>query len=158
MRLTLYDAIIARLSQIIIKDGQPYYPVAPEPTEGDTAPEQAILCFDLWNENVANLTKQRTFRTPGVFIEFLPVQWRQLGCRVRQAEASFRLHVVTATLATSNSDYTDLAHYRFHLIRAMEGALAGMTGTDKNRGHLFQPLHPRGVVDRPQPRAGLRGY
>lgn len=160
MRLTLYDAIISRLSQIIIKDGQPCYPAATKPTEGGTAPEmscqraqnrlqvmpsaadiahseKAILCFDLWNENIANLTKQRTFRTPGVFIEFLPVQWRQLGCRVRQAETSFRLHVITVTLATSNSDYTDEAHYRFRLIRAMEEALAGMTGVDKKRGISF---------------------
>lgn len=148
MRLTLYNAIIARLSRIIVKDGLPYYSAVNEPTGGDSAPDKAILSYNLWNENIDTLTKQRAFLPPAVFIEFLPVQWRQLGNRVQQAEAVFRLHIITATLATSNSAYADEANYRFILIRSIEEALVGMTGINADLAISFNHCtHTESVTD-----------
>lgn len=137
MRLKIYNAIIARLRRIIVKDGLPYFPVRQEATEGQETPDPAIFTFDLWNENLATLNKQRPIRTPAVFIEFLPITWQQLGNRAKRADVQVRLHIVTATMAPINSQFTDEALYRFRLIQAIELALVGMTGDADDRGLSF---------------------
>ena len=48
-------------------------------------PPQAIKAFDLWNENVVQLTKQRPFEMPAVFIEFLPIVWSYAGRKAKHA-------------------------------------------------------------------------
>ena len=134
MRLLLYDAIIARLSRIVLLDGAPHYPVGNEPTETLQEASPAILTFDLWNTNVETLTKQRPFNTPAVFIEFMPIVWQQLGNKTKRADVNFRLHIVTATFAPTASAYRSEAFYRFRLIQAVERALVGFGAAPDYRG------------------------
>lgn len=136
MKLLLYRAILARLARVREVDGTPVY-LAPKKGEKTAElPPQVIKTFDLWNENVAQLTKQRPFPTPAVFVEFRPIAWRQLGRRAKCANVDVSLHIVTATLATANSPYKEQALHRFALMRAIEQALVGFSGTD-DEGRQF---------------------
>ncbi len=130
MKLLLYSAILARLARVRDVEGTPAY-LAPKKGEKTAdLPPQVIKTLGLWNENVAQITKQRPFPIPAVFVEFRPILWRQLGRRAKCADVDVRLHIVTATLATTNSPYEEQALYRFALMRAIEQALVGFSGTD----------------------------
>jgi hypothetical protein len=59
---------------------------------------------DLWNRNVEFAELEQAWDTPAVFIEFAPIQWRQLGNAVQDANCTFRLHIVTRCVAPSNCD------------------------------------------------------
>lgn len=133
MRLLLYNAILARLAHIREVDGIPVYIAS----ETEDLPPQAIKTFDLWNENVTQLTQQSPFVTPAVFVEFLPIVWQQSGRKAKYADVDVRLHIVTATLATTASPYKEQAFYRFSLARAIGQALVGYTGAADENGRHF---------------------
>ena len=100
MRKILFLNIAERLEQVVWIDGIPTF----EPdAEKRTGKRPVFLHFDLWNENIAQLTKQRPFPTPAVFFESEPVRWSYAGQRVREAAVVLRLHVLTTTVATAEA-------------------------------------------------------
>lgn len=137
MRLTLYDAILARLARVRTVDGIPAYIKEGNAVNGAENPPQTIKTFDLWNEQVARLNEQRPFELPAVFVEFRPIVWTQSGGGSKYADVEVRLHILTATLATPNSKYKDAALYRLHLIRAIEQAFVGFAGVTQDRRRSF---------------------
>ena len=137
MRLTLYDAILARLARVRTVDGIPAYIKEQKANSGAENPPQTIKTFDLWNEQVARLNEQRPFELPAVFVEFTPIVWGQSGRGAKYADVEIRLHILTATLATANSTYKDAALYRLHLIRAIEQAFVGFAGITKDGTRSF---------------------
>lgn len=137
MRLTLYDAITARLACVRTVDGTPTYIKAENAVNGAKNAPQTIKAFDLWNEQVARLNGQRPFELPAVFVEFRPIVWGQSGCGSKYADIEVRLHILTATLATPNSQFKDAALYRLHLIRAIEQAFVGFAGVTQDKRRSF---------------------
>ena len=129
MRKILFLNIAERLEQVVWIDGIPTF----EPdAEKRTGKRPVLLHFDLWNENIAQLTKQRPFPTPAVFFEFEPVRWSYAGQRVREADVVLRLHVITTTVATAEAGnrYRDKALERFDIIDALTQALLGFSYDD----------------------------
>lgn len=129
MRKTLFSVLEQRLEQVVWIDGIPTF----EPdAEKRTGKRPVFLHFDLWNENIAQLTKQRPFPTPAVFFEFEPVRWSYAGQRVREADVVLRLHVITTTVATAEAGnrYRDKALERFDIIDALTQALLGFSYDD----------------------------
>lgn len=51
--------------------------------------------FDLWNQQVSFIEEETPFLLPAVFVEILPIQWRQLSNGYQQADLNIRLHIVT---------------------------------------------------------------
>lgn len=143
MRIRLYDAITARLAHVRTVGGVPVFLNPKQTDKTAQKPPQAIKAFDLWNENVVQLTKQRPFETPAVFIEFLPIVWSYAGRKAKHADVTVRLHIVTATLATPNSPYKDQALYRLTLIRAVDQALTNFSGAVDDRGLGFGTFVPQ---------------
>lgn len=129
MRKTLFLTLTERLEQVVWIDGVPTF----EPdAEKRTGKHPVFLHFDLWNENIAQLTKQRPFPTPAVFCEFEPIRWGYVGLRVREADIVLRLHVITTTVATAEAGnrYRDKALERFDIIDALTQALLGFSYDD----------------------------
>lgn len=120
MRERIYKAVIQRLK----------------------AHKVGIKYFSLWNNNVYYLTKQKGFRTPAVFVEFEPIQWRQLQNRTREADMRVRLHVVTATLGTpeDGSKYQDRALEFLTLIDRINAAMQGLAGDGFNAFMLAESV------------------
>lgn len=143
MRIRLYDAITARLAYVRTVEGVPVFLDPKQTDKTAQKPPQAIKAFDLWNENVVQLTKQRPFEMPAVFIEFLPIVWSYAGRKAKHADVIVRLHIVTATLATPNSPYKEQALYRLALIRAVDQALTNFSGAVDDRGLGFGTFVPQ---------------
>lgn len=97
----------------------------------------AINHIGLWNENTSRLTQSRPFAPPAVFVEFLPAQWSPLGRNAVHGDMTVRLHVVTATLAATDTPYRDEALQRFRLIRAIKSAFAGFSGAADDQGRSY---------------------
>lgn len=129
MRKNLYLALTERLRQIVDKDGVPTF----EPnTEARKNLRPVFQHFDLWNEDIPQLTKLRPFATPAVFVEFDTVRWSYCGQKVREAEIPLRLHIVTATAATAEAGgrYQAKALERFDIIDAVTQALLSFSFDD----------------------------
>lgn len=64
--------------------------------------------------------------------EFEPLRWSYAGQRVREADVVLRLHVITATVATSEAGnrYRNKALERFDIIDALTQALLGFSYDD----------------------------
>ncbi len=137
MRLRLFTDIEARLSRVRLVDGKFIYH---RPKNGSDAPmpgNPAITLVGLWNENVARLTQMRPFTPPAVFVEFFPVNWSPMSRNVVHGDMTVRLHIVTATLAATDTPYRDEALARFCLIRAIKKAFAGFSGAADAEGRSF---------------------
>lgn len=129
MRETLYSALDERLHQIVYVQGRPTF----EPDAADRKGLRPVFQhIDLWNENVLQLTKQRPFTVPAVFVQFDPILWNYAGQKVRQGDITLRLHIITATVATAESGgrYQHKALERFTLIDAVTQALLGFSFDD----------------------------
>lgn len=122
MRKTLYLALVERLKQIVAVDGVPTFEPNAERRKGY---RPVFQHFDMWNENVMQLTKQRPFASPALFVEFDSIRWSYNGQKIRQADIPIRLHIVTATTATAEdgSSYQDKALERFEIIDGVTQAL-----------------------------------
>jgi hypothetical protein len=64
--------------------------------------EDLIKHVDLWNEKVQYESEQ-SWECPAVFVEFLPIQWKNLASPVQDADITFRLHIVTRALEPTHS-------------------------------------------------------
>lgn len=129
MRKTLFLTLTERLEQVVWIDGVPTFEPDAAKREGC---RRVFRHFDLWNENIPQLVKQRPFPTPAVFFEFEPLRWSYAGQRVREADVVLRLHVITATVATSEAGnrYRNKALERFDIIDALTQALLGFSYDD----------------------------
>lgn len=61
----------------------------------DTEGQQVFQHFDLWNQQVEFLEQETPFNCPAIFIEFVPIQWNQLGQNKQDAELQVKIHIVT---------------------------------------------------------------
>lgn len=137
MRLRLFDDIEARLSRVRLVDDKVVYH---RPTRGENAHmpgTPAIIHVGLWNENTTRLTQLRPFSPPAVFIEFCPVTWGELGCNAVHGDMVIRLHIVTSTLAQTDTPYRAEALQRFRLIRAIKTAFVDFGGAADKEGRSF---------------------
>ena len=67
MRKTLYLALEERLKQIVSVDGVPTFEPDADKRKGKRSVFQH---FDMWNENILQLVKQRPFATPALLVEY----------------------------------------------------------------------------------------
>lgn len=135
MRLRLFDEIEARLSRVRVVNGQVRYCSM---RHGQTLPGvPAINHVGLWNEDTTRLTQIRPFAPPGVFVEFMPTTWSQLGRNVVHADVAVRLHIVTSTLAATDTPWRDEALERFRLIREIKKAFVRFSGAPDKDGRSF---------------------
>lgn len=112
MRKAIYKAICARLN----------------------AAQLGIKYINLWNRNTEQLTKQKAFKMPAVFVEFEPINWSQLSRGARSADVRVRLHIVTETLATAEDGgkYQDKALEHLDLIENISAKMQGLAGEGFN--------------------------
>lgn len=125
MRKQLFQSVCDRL-KLIQKNAEGDYIVAPAIDEN-----LAIFRhFDLWNQQLEYLDEEQAFNTPAVFIEFLPINWRQQSLGARDASVSLNLHVVTRrnmptrTISQYGADALDF----FALLDALNLCLHGHRG------------------------------
>lgn len=129
MRKTLYLALEERLKQIVFVDGVPTFEPDADKRKGK---RPVFQHFDMWNENILQLVKQRPFATPALLVEYDPIRWNYGGHKVREADILMRLHVVTATAATAEAGgrYQDKALERFDIINGVTQALLSFSFDD----------------------------
>lgn len=129
MRKTLYLALEERLKQIVFVDGEPTFEPDADKRKGK---RPVFQHFDMWNENILQLVKQRPFVTPALLVEYDPIRWNYGGHKVREADILMRLHVVTATAATAEAGgrYQDKALERFDIINGVTQALLSFSFDD----------------------------
>ena len=129
MRKTLYLALEERLKQIVFVDGEPTFEPDADKRKGK---RPVFQHFDMWNENILQLVKQRPFATPALLVEYDPIRWNYGGHKVREADILMRLHVVTATAATAEAGgrYQDKALERFDIINGVTQALLSFSFDD----------------------------
>lgn len=129
MRKTLYLALEERLKQIVFVDSVPTFAPDADKRKGK---RPVFQHFDMWNEDILQLTKQRPFATPALFVEFDTIRWNYNGQKVRQADIPIRLHIVTATTATAEAGgrYQGKALERFDIIDGVTQALLSFSFDD----------------------------
>lgn len=137
MRLRLFDEIEARLSRVRLVDNKVIYYRPKRGDNGKMPGVPAINHVGLWNENTTRLTQMRPLNPPAVFVEFFPATWSQLGRNVIHADVTVRLHIVTATLAATDTPWRDEALARFRLIRAVKAAFVRFSGAVDEEGRSF---------------------
>lgn len=93
-----------------------------------------IQFTSLWNRNTEQLTKQKAFKMPAVFVEFEPIDWGQLAQGARSADMRVRLHIITETLATPEAGgrYQDKALGHLDLLERVSAAMQGLCGDGFN--------------------------
>ena len=93
-----------------------------------------VKFVSLWNRNTEQLSKQKAFRLPAVFVEFEPIEWSQLSRGARSADIRVRLHVVTETLASpeEGGKYQDRALEHLDLIERIDAEVQGLSGEGFN--------------------------
>ncbi|KAA6329679.1 hypothetical protein EZS27_021527 [termite gut metagenome] len=98
MRKELYKALVERLKQLIVVEGEIAF-VSKEKLQamedaGQT-PEEVIKHFGLWNNQIDRITSIEALALPAVLIEFGMVKWRHQGGGLQDADLIIGLHVVT---------------------------------------------------------------
>ena len=87
----------------------------------DAQNRTVIKHVDLWNNQLATIEEERPFRCPAVFIEFQPIEWRELLRTNREAEVSINLHIVT----DSRKKHYDVNTDGFELSETINSILHG---------------------------------
>lgn len=124
MRTQLYNAITAAVAAITDDDGCP-----------------VVRHIDLWNHNVEFIEQEDNWQRPAVFIEFHPIQWRQLKPGNQyHATAQFSLHVVTDwTGPTANgSPHRQESLEAFQLLDRIHAALHRLSGQNFSHTDLVE--------------------
>lgn len=113
MRKQLYLAVIERLKTITDALNQPI-----------------IEHFDLWNNNVEFIEQETAFNFPAVFIEFAPINWKNLSMQAQEADVIIRLHIVTRweNISADGSASQEQALELFDLLDNIKKALTGLQG------------------------------
>ncbi len=112
--------------------------------------KSVFVHFDLWNQQLDYLDEEQPFNTPAVFIEFMPIKWRQQSQALRDATVTIRIHVVTRrNIPTyNNAAYGSEALNFFDLLSAVNLCLHGhkgdnfgtLTGTVSETDNNFDEL------------------
>ena len=137
MILRLFDDIEARLAYVRkVDDEFIFHPPEKDPDK-ELPGTPAINHFGLWNENTTRLTQMRPLTPPAVFIEFYPIVWSEMGRNTVHGDIVIRFHIVTATLAQTDTPYRDEALARFRLIRAIKAAFVNFGGGADNDGRSY---------------------
>lgn len=113
MRATLYLAIVERLKTIV-----------------DSQDVPLIKHFDLWNMNVEYIDQETVWDMPAVFVEFAPIQWKDVGNGAQQATVTIALHIATPYMGSGADgaySQSDALAY-FDLLGKIHKALYGMKG------------------------------
>jgi len=109
-----------------------------------------IAHFNLWNNHIAYLEKERGYRFPALFVEFEPIEWHQQMNRIRTADLRVRLHIVTKTLATpeDKGKYQNKALEYLDLIEKINAAMQGLCGEGFNAFMLVgsEPDHDHAEI------------
>ena len=113
MRKQLYLAVIERLKTITNYLNQPI-----------------IEYYDLWNHNVEFIEQETAFNFPAVFIEFAPINWKNLSMQVQESDVVIKLHVVTRweNISADGSNSQEQALELFDLLDSIKKALTGLQG------------------------------
>ena len=137
MIIRLFTDIEERLKSVRLVDGSYIYGRPERDANAKMPGEPAITHFGLWNENTIRLTQMRPFVPPAVFVEFYPVTWSEAGRSMVHADIILRLHIITATLAQTDTPYRDQALARFRLIRAIKAAFVDFGGEADADGRSY---------------------
>lgn len=144
MRLRIFTDIEARLSRVRLVNGKYIY-CRQKRGENENLPgNPAINLVGLWNEDTTRLTQLRPFAPPAVFVEFLPVVWAQLSRGAVRGDLTVRLHIVTSTLAQTDTHFREEALNRFRLIRTIKQALSDFSGAADSEGRSFSTFQYSG--------------
>lgn len=146
MKLRLFSDLEARLSRVRLVDDKFIYHRPKRGDNGVIPGKPAINHFGLWNEYTARLTQMRPFLPPAVFVEFLPAAYSPLQHGAIHSDMTIRLHVVTATLAETDTSYREEALSRFLLCRAIIRALAGFAGGADDEGRSYSVFQYSGSI------------
>lgn len=113
MRKQLYLAVIERLKTITNYLNQPI-----------------IEHYDLWNHNVEFIEQETAFNFPAIFIEFAPINWKNLSMQVQESDVVIKLHVVTRweNISADGSNSQEQALELFDLLDSIKKALTGLQG------------------------------
>jgi len=89
----------------------------------------------LWNHNIEELEREKTYSLPAVFIEFTPFKWQQGGQGTKKSSIQINLHIVTKTLADPDPDspFLDEALAGFDIIEQVINSVQGNGGEGFNR-------------------------
>jgi hypothetical protein len=93
-----------------------------------------IKHISLWNNQIANVEKERGFALPAVLVEFDAIERRQLAGHTTSSRFRVRLHILTGTLATpeSGGSYQTRALQFLDLIDGVSAAVTGLDGEGFN--------------------------
>lgn len=147
MRLFIFNKLEQRLNRIRCDKGNFFYCHKSAGDLKDLPGAPAFNHIGLWNDNTARLTQIRPLIPPAIFIEFLPVSWSPLAHNAFHGDLMIRLHIISATLADTDS-YRDDALERFFIIRALKSALLGFNACDEESGLSFSTFaHLESITD-----------
>lgn len=146
MILRLFDDIEARLAYVRKVDDEFIFHSPEKDSDKKPPGTPAINHFGLWNENTVRLTQSRPLSPPAVFLEFYPATWTEMGRNAVHADIVMRMHIITATLAQTDTPYRDEALSRFKLIRAIKAAFVDFSGKPDADGRSFSRFQYCGSV------------
>ncbi len=105
----------------------------------------AIKHIDLWNHNVEFIEQEEQWERPAVFIEFQPIQWRQVktGSSISYtSRCRLSLHVVTDWHGSSSADseFREKSLSYLDLLEDIHASLRGLSGQSFNGLDLVESL------------------
>lgn len=105
----------------------------------------AIKHIDLWNHNVEFIEQEEQWDRPAVFIEFQPIQWRQVktGSSISYtSRCRLSLHVVTDWHGSSSADseFREKSLSYLDLLEDIHASLRGLSGQSFNGLDLVESL------------------
>lgn len=105
----------------------------------------AIKHIDLWNHNVEFIEQEEQWERPAVFIEFQPIQWRQVktGSSISYtSRCRLSLHVVTDWHGSSSADseFREKSLSYLDLLEDIHASLRGLSGQSFNSLDLVESL------------------
>jgi len=96
---------------------------------------QIIKTIDLWNNQWGNLSTEKPFEFPSVFIEFNSIPWRSIGGNIQMGEAVVKLHIGSKTNATSRHRHEQSAEFLKHL-RTIDALHLVLRGWGQETGYM----------------------
>ena len=69
--------------------------------------------YELFNGQPSDLTVSNPY--PAIYVEILPIEWKNLPGQIQEAEAIFRLHIVNEMYSSLDSDDKDIDKSLNHL-------------------------------------------
>jgi hypothetical protein len=86
---------------------------------------QPIKHVDLWNNQLRYIAEEAPFATPAVFVEFLPISWKQVSDNTYGADVEFKLHIVTDSRVDKWRDAISALELTGEILRTLHLATNG---------------------------------